>query len=197
VDAASEGMLSIKGIGLPTGLQCPECGKALHIKVGKNGHFLACCGYPDCHYSRNYTRNEKGMIQPIEPSAEEATGEECEKCGKPMIRKHGRFGEFLACSGYPDCKNTRSLNSSGTGIIIGVNCPEKSCDGDLVERKSKRGKIFYGCNRFPNCNFATWDKPVNRECPACGAPFLVEKKTKREGTFFACHNKECGFKEPA
>ena len=196
LDAASEGMLSIKGIGLPTGLQCPECGKALHIKVGKNGHFLACCGYPDCHYSRDYTRNEKGMIQPIEPSADEATGQECEKCGKPMIKKHGRFGEFLACSGYPDCKYTRSLNSSGTGTLIGVNCPEKNCDGDLVERKSKRGKIFYGCNRFPNCNFATWDKPVDRECPACGAPFLVEKKTKREGTFFACHNKECGFKEP-
>ena len=88
LDAASEGMLSIKGIGFPTGLQCPECGKALHIKVGKNGHFLACCGYPDCRYSRNYTRNEKGMIQPVEPSAEETTGEECEKCGKPMIKKH-------------------------------------------------------------------------------------------------------------
>jgi DNA topoisomerase-1 len=197
LDAASEGMLSIKGIGFPTGLQCPECGKALHIKVGKNGHFLACCGYPDCRYSRNYTRNEKGMIQPVEPSAEEATGEECEKCGKPMIKKHGRFGEFLACSGYPDCKNTRSLNSSGTGKLTGVNCPQKSCDGDLVERRSKRGKIFYGCSRFPNCNFATWDKPVNRECPVCGAQFLVEKKTKREGTFLACHNKECGFKEPA
>jgi DNA topoisomerase-1 len=196
LDAASEGMLSVKGIGLPTGLHCPECGKALHIKVGKNGHFLACTGYPDCNYSRNYTRDEKGTIRPEEPSVEKTTNVNCEKCGKPMVKKYGRFGEFLACSGYPDCMNTRSLNSSGPGKSTGVMCPEKGCGGELVERRSKRGKIFYGCNRFPSCNFATWDKPINKKCPICGAQFVVEKTTKREGTFLTCHSKECDFKEP-
>jgi DNA topoisomerase-1 len=181
---------------LSTGLHCPECGKSIHIEVGKNGHFLACTGYPDCNYSRNYTRDEKGTIRPEEPSVEKTTNVNCEKCGKPMVKKYGRFGEFLACSGYPDCMNTRSLNSSGPGKSTGVMCPEKGCGGELVERRSKRGKIFYGCNRFPSCNFATWDKPINKKCPICGAQFVVEKTTKREGTFLTCHSKECDFKEP-
>ncbi len=195
LDAAIEGMLSLKGVGLPTGLHCPECKKELHIKVGKNGHFLACSGYPQCNYSRNYVRDEKGKIQPIESTADELTDMVCEKCGKPMVTKYGKFGEFLACSGYPVCKHTRSLSSNGPGKSTGMNCPAKGCGGEIVEKKSKRGKIFYGCSRFPDCNFASWDKPVNRECQVCGAKFLVEKKSKREGTYLACITQGCGFKE--
>ena len=195
LDAASEGMLSVKGVGLPTELTCPECGKPLRIKVGKNGHFIACSGYPDCTYSNDYHRDEKGNIQPVEISEEEATDKYCDKCGKPMVIKKGRYGGFLACSGYPECKSTQSLNSNGNGKKIGLQCPQKECGGEIVERTSKRGKIFYGCNRFPECTFATWDKPLNRECPICGASFLVEKTTKRQGTIVSCMTEGCGFKE--
>jgi len=195
LDAASEGMLSIKGVGFPTNIECPQCQSTLHIKVGKNGHFLACSGYPECTFSRDYTRDEKGNIQPIEPAAEEATDKVCDKCGKPMVVKRGKYGEFLACSGYPQCLNTQSLNSTESGKKIGVACPKNGCEGDIVERRSRRGKIFYGCSRFPECDFATWDRPVNRECPACEAKYLVEKTTKKEGTFLACQEKGCGFRE--
>ena len=197
LDTASEEMLSVKGVGIPTDLKCPQCDKPVHIKVGKNGHFLACTGYPDCTYSNDYIRDEKGIIQPEEQSEEEATDKVCDKCGKPMVSKRGRYGGFLACSGYPECKNTLSLNSNGSGKQIGVSCPEKDCSGDIVERTSKRGKIFYGCNRYPDCTFATWDKPLDRECPVCGAKFLVEKTTKKQGTFVTCLEQGCEFKEKA
>ena len=195
LDSAAEGMLSVKGVGMPTELNCPDCGKPLRIKVGKNGHFLACSGYPGCTYSSDYTRDEKGTIQPVKPAEEEVTDKNCEKCGLPMVVKRGRYGDFLACSGYPECKNTQSLNSNGSGKAIGVSCPQKGCTGEVVERSSKRGKLFYGCNRFPECTFATWDKPISRECPVCGAKFLVEKTTKKEGTFTTCLTEGCGFKE--
>ena len=194
LEAASDGMLSVKGVGIPTGLYCPECKKELHIKVGKNGHFLACSGYPQCKYSRDYTRDEKGRVQPLEPAAGLTTDTVCDKCGKPMVAKRGKFGEFLACSGYPECKNTRSLNVNGPGKSTGVSCHANGCGGEIVEKKSKRGKIFYGCNRFPDCKNAMWDKPVNRQCPACGAKFLVEKTSKKEGTYFSCLTEGCGFK---
>jgi DNA topoisomerase-1 len=194
---ASEEMLSVKGVGIPTDLKCPQCDKPVRIKVGKNGHFLACTGYPDCTYSNDYIRDEKGIIQPEEPSEEEATDKACDKCGRPMVIKKGRYGGFLACSGYPECKNTQSLNSNGNGKKIGVGCPEKDCTGDIVERTSKRGKIFYGCSRYPECTFATWDKPLDRECPVCNAKFLVEKTTKKQGTFVICLKQGCGFKEKA
>jgi DNA topoisomerase-1 len=196
LETASKNMLSVKGVGLPTGLDCPDCGKPLHIKVGKNGHFLACSGYPDCSYSRDYIRDERGNIQPVEINTEAVAGKVCEKCGSPMVAKRGRYGEFLACSAYPDCKNTQSLNSNGTNQKIGIPCPEKNCDGEIVERHSKRGKLFYGCSQFPKCEFATWDKPVNKKCPQCGAPILIEKTTKKEGTILTCLSAECDYKEP-
>jgi DNA topoisomerase-1 len=184
-------------VGIPTGLSCPECGNQLHIKVGKNGHFLACSGYPECNYSRDYERDEKGNIQPIEHAAEETTDKLCAKCGKPMVVKRGRYGQFLACSGYPECDFTQSLNSNGPGKPVGVNCPREKCTGEIVERQSKRGKIFYGCNKFPECNFATWDKPVDKQCPSCGAKILVEKTTKKNSTVLSCLEGGCGYKESA
>ncbi|MDJ0828821.1 MAG: type I DNA topoisomerase [Desulfobacterales bacterium] len=195
VEEATHGMLSVKGVGLHTELSCPECQKTLHIKVGKNGPFIACSGYPECSYSRDYSRDEKGQVHAIEPEVDEATDKFCDKCGKPMVIKRGRYGSFLACSGYPDCKYTQSLNSNRTSQTTGVKCPQKDCSGELVERKSKRGKIFYGCNQFPECDFAIWDKPVSEPCPICKAPFLTEKATKKDGTFLACLDKECGYKK--
>lgn len=116
---------------------------------------------------------------------DELTDEICELCGKQMAIKHGRYGEFIACSGYPDCKNTKPLLRK-----IDVNCP--SCGKDIVARKSKRGKVFYGCSGYPECNQLYWNKPINRNCPECGA-LLTEKKTKTSE--FVCSNSECGYKE--
>jgi len=195
LDRAAEGMVSIKGVGVATELKCPECSHTLHVKIGKNGHFLACSGYPECKYSRDYTRDEKGNIQPVEPLADEPTDKSCEKCGRPMVLKRGPFGDFYACSGYPECRNTQSRTLNGNGKSTGVKCPQDGCTGELLEKTSKRGKTFYGCNRYPDCTFATWDKPVARDCPACGAKILVERITKRQGTLHSCLNPDCGFKE--
>lgn len=195
VDSASECMLSIRGVGFETGLICPECNHQLHIKIGRNGHYLGCDGYPDCTYTRNYIRDEKGKIQPVEPAQSEMTDKFCEKCEKPMMLKSGKYGDFLACSGYPDCKNTLSIHPNSNGKPIGIKCPETNCTGDVVEKKSKRGNVFYGCSNYPDCTFASWDKPVEKKCPNCGADFLVEKSTKKKGTYLLCISKNCGYEE--
>jgi DNA topoisomerase I len=195
LDIAVNDMLSIKGVGFTTDLKCPECSSTIHLKIGKNGPFLACSGYPECKYTRDYIRDERGIIRPIEPPPEKLTEKKCDQCGKPMIIKVGKFGQFLACSGYPDCKFTRSLDPKETGKATGVKCPDVNCDGEIIERVSKRGKIFYGCSRYPKCNFAIWDKPVDKPCPNCGSKYLVEKSTKKQGEFLACPDKKCDYEE--
>ena len=200
LEDAKEGMPNIKGVGIDTKITCPECKKhTLHLKIGRNGPFIACNGYPDCPYSRNYLRDEKGKIHPVEPDYEMAEGINCTKCSKPMIVKQGRYGDFLACSGYPTCKNTQSITSPnkdfGPGASTGIKCINKGCNGEIIEKKTKRGKLFYGCNQFPKCDYAIWDKPVNQQCPLCKAPFLVEKTTKKDGTFLKCLTKGCNFKK--
>ncbi len=195
LDAAGQQMITMKGVGLKTDLQCPDCKTGhLHIKVGRNGPFLACSNYPDCRYTSNYERNEKGAVVALRAQEEAlATDEICEKCNRPMQVKSGPHGTFLGCSGYPECKQTRSLQSNGNGREVGVACPRSGCEGQIVARSSKRGKIFYGCNQYPKCDFASWDKPVDMACPLCGAPFLVEKQSKKKGRFHACANRECGY----
>ena len=197
LERAAKEMHTVKGNGLAVDLNCPVCGQPLRIKVGKNGPFLACSGYPNCNFTRNYTRNEKGQIEIEQPVAEQPTNEICEKCGNPMVQKQGRFGPFLACSGYPSCKNTRSLNAKATSKAepTGVKCPEKGCDGELVARRSRRGKLFYGCTRYPSCTFAIWDKPVPQSCPECSAPFLVERTTKKDGLHLRCLDKNCAYRK--
>ena len=197
LDKALNEMLSIKGVGVPTALSCPDCQKQLHIKMGKNGPFLACSGYPDCSFTRDYVRDDKGVIAPVESSAGEMTDKVCNKCQRPMVIRRGKFGDFLACSGYPECKNTQSLNTTngGPSSSTGVKCTEKGCEGELMEKHSKRGKVFYGCSRYPDCTFAIWDKPVDKPCPVCQAPFLVEKSTKKKGTFLSCLTKGCDHEE--
>jgi DNA topoisomerase-1 len=199
LERAAKEMNSVKGNGLAVDLDCPVCGQPLRIKVGKNGPFLACSGYPNCNFTRNYTRNEKGQIEIQEPATEQPTNEICAICESPMVEKQGRFGPFLACSAYPACKNTRSLNAKPPARRepTGVKCPEKGCDGELVGRRSKRGKLFYGCTRYPSCTFAVWNKPVPVMCPRCNAPFLVERATKKEGPHLSCPNKDCGYKKAA
>lgn len=195
LDAAAKNMLSVKGVGLPSGIKCPQCDAELRIKTGKNGPFLACEKYPACSYSCNYTRDEHGRISPVAPVPTAQTDKTCPKCEKPLVVKHGRFGDFLACSGYPACKHTESMTSAGAGgsAFEAVPCPNQGCTGKIGEKRSKRGKIFYGCSKYPDCDFATWDKPIPKKCPDCGHGFLSEKSSKIQGRFLKCPS--CGYTE--
>ncbi|MBU4230107.1 MAG: type I DNA topoisomerase [Desulfurivibrionaceae bacterium] len=186
LDAAKEEMKSIKKTAIPTDLPCPLCDGKMVIKWGKNGEFLACEKYPECKHTQDFTRNDEGKIVPVEREQPADSGELCEKCGKPMVFKNGRYGKFLACSGYPACKNIRATTT-------GVPCPEPGCTGELIQKISKRGKIFYSCNQYPKCSFALWDRPVNEPCPQCGSTYLLERETKKSGLQLHCPNKECGY----
>ncbi len=166
-----------------TNESCPDCGKPLVVKLGRFGKFYACSGYPECKYIRKL---EKEGAEPQEPVYSE---EKCEKCGSPMLIKDGRYGKYLACSGYPGCKNIQPLvKPKGTG----VTCPECR-EGELTEKKSRYGKMFYSCNRYPQCKFALWDPPVEKPCPKCGFPLLVKKVYKREGEFLKCPKEGCDY----
>ena len=134
-------------------------------------------------FEKELTRaNEE--IEKMEPEVQ-LTGEVCEKCGKPMAIKHGRFGDFIACTGYPECRNTHPIVRK-----TGVKCPD--CGKDILEKRSRRGRVFYGCSGYPDCTRVFWNRPVDKTCPECGS-LLVEKKTKNYQ--YACSNDECKYKE--
>lgn len=158
-----------------TDIICDKCGRPMVLRWGKNGRFYACSGFPEC-------KNTK----PIEEPQVKESDEICEVCGAPMVIKRGRFGEFLACSNYPKCKNTRPIST-------GVPCPEDDCNGTIVQRQSKKGKIFYSCSNYPKCKFALWDKPVAEACPQCGYPLMVEKINRSKGYMLVCP--KCKFKK--
>ncbi len=174
-----------------TTVPCPNCGKPLVIKFGKTGQFLACSGYPDCHYTSNYSRDAQGqinLVEKIKPTFEKVGT--CPECGRDLVLKKARTGSrFIACSGYPECKHMEPFST-------GVPCPQKNCDGMLVERSSKRGKLFYACSNYPKCNYALWNFPVQETCPKCGFPLLVLKETVSKGKFMACPCKGCTYTQP-
>lgn len=165
---------------------CEKCGKAMVLRRGRYGPFLACSSYPDCKNTRKVTTNKDGKA---EAKADRLLDEECPKCGSKLAQKQGRYGEFTACSNYPKCRFVKMKET-------GVTCPE-CADGKIVERRSKRGKLFYGCSAFPDCSFVTWKKPVDRKCPACGASYLVERITKKGGREFLCDSENCDHSESA
>ncbi|MBI5560084.1 MAG: type I DNA topoisomerase [Deltaproteobacteria bacterium] len=149
LEKAKGGMKNLKGEEIPTDIACSKCGKTMVIRWGRKGKFLACQGYPECKNTSDFTVDETGRVKAVERVL--VSEEKCQNCGKPMVVKSGRFGRFLACSDYPACKTTRSLS---TGVV----CPE-GCGGTLVERLTKKGRLFYGCSNFPKCGYATWDNP--------------------------------------
>jgi DNA topoisomerase I len=183
---AEKEMRDVKRQEVPTDIACEKCGAMMVIKWGRNGEFLACPQYPECKNTKNFKRSDGGEIA---IAAEEEVNETCEQCGRPMLLRWGKFGKFLGCSGYPECKNIQPLEKPAD---IGVKCPECK-EGNLKERKSRWGKFFYGCDRYPECKFASWDKPLPTPCPKCGSPILVEKITKRGGRTHRCYKKECGY----
>ncbi|HLD61334.1 MAG TPA: type I DNA topoisomerase [Patescibacteria group bacterium] len=160
---------------------CEKCGKSMVIKMGRFGKFLACSGYPECKSTKPFAKEEREAAAQVELS-----DEKCDKCGAPMQIKRGRYGPFLGCSKYPECKNIKSIE-----IKVNLKCP-KCKEGDIIQRRSKRGKIFYGCNRYPNCDFALWDRPTGEFCPESKDPLVFGAKG-----MVKCSNKECGFKKEA
>ncbi|WP_028454731.1 type I DNA topoisomerase [Chitinilyticum litopenaei] len=166
---------------------CPKCGKKLAIKLGKRGRFISCTGYPECTYTRNL--GEDAESAPLEPEVVE--GRTCPKCDSALHIKTGRYGKFIGCSAYPKCKHIEPLEKPKD---TGVECPE--CHkGSLIERKSRYGKLFYSCNTYPDCKYATWNPPIAEPCPKCNWPILTLKTTKRRGTEKVCPQKECGYSE--
>ena len=168
----------VKPQDIPTDEVCEKCGLPMVIRWGRHGRFMACSGFPACKNTKPLEGEKKAAESVI-------TDEKCPKCGSPMVLKSGRFGKFFACSKYPECKTTKP-------VATGVKCPEDG--GDIVERRSKRGKPFWSCSNYPKCKFATWHKPVPQRCPKCGAEFLAEKRNKAGDSFLVCLKKECGYK---
>lgn len=234
---AEREMADIKGEGIPTDVKCEKCGKPMVIRLGRNGQFLACTGYPDCDGTSDLTPELAAKHGSAVSAAPEVAEQNCEKCGKPMAVKRGRFGYFLACTGYPECRNTKKIvmkegaatavadtpldekcPECGNHLVIkhgryglftacsnypqckyvkkqtlGIPCPEKGCAGEIVVRRTKRGKTFYGCSRYPDCKFTAWDKPIAEACPNCGSPILLEKLSKKSGPIRYCPKEECKF----
>ncbi len=245
-------MRDVKREAIPTDQVCEKCGKPMVLKWGRFGQFLACSGYPECKTTREIgsvtsegdgdsaTDKAPAKVKAATADPIETEAEPCQKCGRPMVLKRGRFGAFLACSGYPECKTTRKIVVGKEGkaeakpeVLLDENCPKcgsklavkhgrfgefTACSsypkckyikmkttgvpcpecgkGEIVERKSKRGKVFYGCDRYPDCAFVLWNKPVRKACPDCGSPYLVEKVTKKDGRRLLCEQEGCGHVEP-
>lgn len=178
---ASEDKERVKPEDIPTEEICEKCSAPMVIKWGRHGRFLACSAYPKCKNTRPLEGGNGKQI-----AEQTMTDKICEKCSAPMVIKSGRFGKFLACSKYPECKNTKPLST-------GVKCPLDN--GDIVERKSKKGKSFWSCSNYPKCKFASWYKPVPKQCPKCSESFLAEKWNKAGEVFHVCLNKGCDYKE--
>ena len=235
---ATENIKNKKRMEIPTDEICEKCGSGMVIKFGRFGQFLACANYPECKNTRE-VGSKKASANGDESSADgEATAEEipaCELCGREMALKKGRFGSFYGCTGYPECKNIRKIAKGdqkpapppvpldeicpkdGANLVrrqgrfgefiscsnypkcdyikretLGIAC--EKCGGDIAVKKSRRGKSFYGCVNYPKCDVVYWDKPVTEGCPQCGAPHLLEKTTKRDGTVRYCKNEDCDYK---
>ncbi|MBZ0158965.1 MAG: type I DNA topoisomerase [bacterium] len=163
---------------------CENCGRPMVMKRGRFGPFLGCSGYPECKTIRKISQAEAGGARP----APQPTDEVCEKCGSQMVLREGRFGRFLSCSTYPTCKHVKPIS-------IGVDCPQ--CRSPLSERRTKRGRVFYGCTAYPKCAFAIWDRPIQEPCPRCGAAFLVEKKLRGGGVSIRCAAEGCAYAREA
>ena len=230
-------MRNVKTEEIPTEETCGKCGKPMVVKWGRYGKFLACTGYPECRNTAELKDAGGGAGADPAASAVAAHTETCEKCGKEMVVRRGRFGQFLACTGYPGCRNTRRISVNASGEVVskqdqpideicpkcgkqmaikhgrfgeftacsnypecryiklkevGVACPKDG--GVIVERRSKRGKTFFGCANYPDCDFVVWYRPVAKACPQCKAAFLLEKKTKKEGEILVCNTEDCDYK---
>ena len=166
---------------------CDKCSQPMIVKWGRFGKFMACSGYPDCKNTKQIAKEGSDGKAVSESTTVEGA---CDKCQSSLILKVGRFGKFIACSNYPDCKFTKPID-------LGIKCPKDDCKGKIAARRSKKGRMFYGCTAYPNCDFVSWDKPVPEPCPKCNNAYTVEKWKKDEGTSIICPESECDYKKPA
>ena len=167
---------------LETKLKCPKCGKSLMIRFGKTGEFLGCSKFPECKFTSNFKRDEKGEIHMVKEEVKE-TEIKCPKCGKMLVKKIGRFGPFYACPGYPECKYIHQES-------LKMPCPQ--CGEKIVKRRWKGGN-FWGCSGYPKCQFAIFGEVEETPCPKCNSPYLLIKKDKQKNIIFSCPNKECDY----
>jgi len=172
LEEAGTRMRNLRREVVSTDIKCDKCGEAMVLRWGRNGRFLACSAYPRCRNAKPYITEKEQAEGGLFQRPVKKTEFRCDKCGREMVIKTGRRGRFLACSGYPECRNTMPLK-------MGLPCPVEGCGGELVERMSKRGRVFYSCTRYPECRYVQWEKPVKHPCPACGYYFVV--LLRREG----------------
>jgi DNA topoisomerase-1 len=183
---AAQKMRDVKKEVEETAEICDKCQKPMVIRWGRFGRFLACSGFPACKNTRELSGHDTSS-QPSPATTEIA----CEKCGRPMALKRSRYGEFLACTGYPECKSTRP-------VAPAMDCPVPDCPGQIVQRKTRRGRTFYGCTHYPRCTFSAWQRPVPKMCPDCQSPYLLEKRAasaKNPEPILQCPVKDCGYRE--
>jgi DNA topoisomerase I len=171
---ARQNMRSIKRDGIPTLEACPECGERLLLRSGRYGLFMGCSAYPECDYTRNISSDKAPAKEPI------PTDEICPECGASMVIREGRTGPFLSCSSYPDCKKAMPIST-------GVKCP-KCGQGELAQRRSRKGKTFYSCDQYPKCDYSLWNKPVAQACPnqECDSPVMEQRQSKKTGEYLQC-----------
>ena len=180
LERAKSAMPELKEELIATGISCPACGGEMVIRFGRAGKFLACRNYPGCRHTANFRETPGGGV---ELAPDEEAGVACDKCGKAMVVRRWKGSRYIACSGYPGCRNSRPYG-------IGVKCPECG-EGEMVERASRAGKMFYSCSRYPGCRFASWSRPVEGPCPVCGYPAMAEKAGKGGKTEIVCLRKGC------
>lgn len=178
LQSAQQRMKSLKKEEKETDIECDKCGKKMLLRWGKSGEYLVCSGKPECKNKKNVKTGPDGKITIVESIAHGT----CPKCGGKLIEKKGRFGRFLACSNYPECKHTQAFS-------LGFACPMEGCPGKLVEKTSKKKKKFISCSEYPKCSFATNKEPAEGECPTCGAPTLFSFRK-----MLYCLRKDCGWK---
>jgi len=165
---------------------CPTCGAQLSIRLGRRGRFIGCTAFPDCDYTRSLDGDDDSN------DAEAVEGRNCPECESQLLIRHGRYGKFIGCSNYPKCKFIEPLQKPAD---TGISCP-KCRKGTMLQRKSRRGKIFYSCSEYPDCEYAVWNEPSKQPCPSCNWPMLTIKTTKRRGSELVCPQQDCGFSEP-
>ena len=165
---------------------CPKCGKKLSSRLGRSGRFIGCTAYPECDYTRNVDGEETTASEP-----EVVADRKCPKCESDLWVRIGKYGKFIGCSSYPKCKHIESLEQPTN---TGVDCPQCK-KGEILVRKSRRGKIFYSCSGYPECDYALWNEPVKEPCPDCEWPILTTKTTKSRGAEKVCPQKSCGYTE--
>jgi DNA topoisomerase-1 len=180
LERAKISMPKVKDELIATGIPCSACGGEMVIRFGRAGKFLACRNYPECRNTSNFRETPEGKVELL---PDEEAGVACDKCGKPMVVRKWKGARYIACSGYPECRNSRPY-------AVGVTCPECR-EGEIVERASRMGKLFYSCSRFPACRFASWSRLLPEACPVCGFPAMAEKVRKGGKTEVVCARKGC------